>query len=108
MREACTCAPHYLCPACKTWAVAHIDGRAKSAPRPTATTIDRQAVAVLLKAYRRQHGLTREQAAVELHVSTGVLQELEQGHTKCPTPHTMQVLRETVGIPARYLQHRNT
>jgi transcriptional regulator with XRE-family HTH domain len=57
----------------------------------------------LIKAKRKEKGLTLEQASAKMGVSKSYIWELEEGKQVNPTAKVLCALRETYGISAKRL-----
>lgn len=95
MREPCTCAPHFICPACRAWAP-----QRRSVPRARGPIVlNRTIVANALKAFRRRERLTIREAAAQLNLGYTTVVELEHRRVFTPSVKTVQVLHTRLGIP---------
>lgn len=104
-RPPCTCAPDVTCAVCLDYGEVPYHGRHYLThwKRGETVEIDRVAVAQCLKAWLKTHKLTAEKAALILGVTKSSVLAFLHAKTRYPMVHTMQALREIVGVPEEAL-----
>lgn len=104
-RTPCTCAPEYLCPACRAAGEQPYRGSHvfTTWQRGGTVEIDPDAVAYHLRAWLKAKGLSSRKAAPMLGISPGAVRNFLRGAVRFPRIQTAETFRTVAGIPAHCL-----